>query len=375
MDTITQGLLGAVTAQLGFRERIGRDASWVAAATAVVADLDVFIRPVMNLAGMEDNGLAMMYHHRGLSHSLLMVPIIAAAAAGLWWLGRRKWAGRQVARAERDGSGLSHGEDPPRKTRHMPAFRLLYACCFVAALSHPLLDWCTSYGTQMLSPITNTRYAIDAIPIIDIFYTPALILTLLVCWLVRRFKSKPGRAAIIVGITGFVLSTGYIAVGAAIGWSLRTQAGRILKTDDTRAYPMLGTIFLWRITAEDNDAWHVAGHNVLFSAPLGKSRFTRVAKIDNEWVRRAARLEEAGTYEWFAMGQMRAAYSQRDGLHFVEFHDMRYGATPGGGDSMWPMLVTFDETGQVLNASRRSSHRRADRGELIRRMWHDTWNP
>ncbi|MDY7010311.1 MAG: metal-dependent hydrolase [Planctomycetota bacterium] len=371
MDTVTQGLLGAVTAQLGFRERIGRDASWVAAATAVVPDLDIFVKPLLQFMGVNVNGLNMMHIHRGLSHSLLMTPVIAAAAAGLWWLARR----RALRNANASGRSDAETHSQPSGARRRPTFGLLYACCFVAALSHPILDWCTSYGTQILSPITKTRYAIDAIPIVDIFYTPALILTLLACRLVRWFKGGSCRAAIIVGIAGFTLSCGYIAAGLTIGLRLRAATEKTLNLNHTRAYPMLGTIFLWRITAVDDDAWYVARHNVLFSSPLDKDRFVRIDKVDNEWVRRAARLEEVKTFKWFAMGQVRAAYRRRDGLHFIEFHDMRYGSTPGGGDSMWPMLVTFDETGQVLNISHRSSHRRADRGELIRRIWRDTWNP
>ena len=66
MDTITQGLLGAVTAQLGFRQRIGRDATWVAAAAAVVPDLDIFIVPLMSMTGMEVDSLAQLRYHRGL---------------------------------------------------------------------------------------------------------------------------------------------------------------------------------------------------------------------------------------------------------------------------------------------------------------------
>ena len=34
MDSITQGLMGAVIAQLGFLQRIGKEAGWIAAGTA-----------------------------------------------------------------------------------------------------------------------------------------------------------------------------------------------------------------------------------------------------------------------------------------------------------------------------------------------------
>ena len=372
MDTLTHGFLGAVIAQTGFRDRIGRDAPWFAAATAVAADADVFVKPLMKLAGMQVNDLTMMHYHRGLSHSLLMVPVIAVAVAGLWWSIRRKWASRRAG-TERNEAENPPDKNQPGKNRSVPPFRLLLACCFIAALTHPLLDWCTSYGTQILSPITTTRYAIDAIPIVDIFYTPILILTLLTCRLVRWFKTNPARTAIIVGITGFALSTGYIITGAAISLSLRAQAEKILNADETRAYPMMGTIFLWRITARDGDTWYVGGHNVLFSAPLEKGRFTHIGNADNEWTGRARGLEEVKTYEWFAMGQIRASYRLQDGRHVVGFHDMRYGLSAGDVESMWPMVVTFDETGKVLDISRRHSHRHTNMSELFRRIWRETW--
>ena len=54
MDTITQGLLGAATAQLGFRRKLGRGATWAAALTAMLPDLDIFAAPLMRAVGVEE---------------------------------------------------------------------------------------------------------------------------------------------------------------------------------------------------------------------------------------------------------------------------------------------------------------------------------
>lgn len=111
MDPITQGLLGAATAQLGFRQRIGRDATWVAAAAAIVPDLDVFVAPLLSLTGMEMDAMVQVRIHRGLSHSLLFAPILSLPIAALWWRLRRS-----VARRNADGV-----ERPPP-----PGFPLLF---------------------------------------------------------------------------------------------------------------------------------------------------------------------------------------------------------------------------------------------------------
>ena len=30
-----------------------------------------------------------------------------------------------------------------------------------------MLDWCTTFGTQLLAPVSRARFALDAIPIVD----------------------------------------------------------------------------------------------------------------------------------------------------------------------------------------------------------------
>ncbi len=365
MDTITQGLLGAATAQLGFRQRIGRDATWAAAATAILPDLDIFVVPLLELTGSEMPDMAVSRYHRGISHSLLAVPVLAAAVAGAWWWLRRRAHGRARRRAK-----------DPAAEAGPPSFGLLYACCFVAALTHPLLDWCTSYGTQIFAPITDTRFAADVVPIIDIFYTPLLILTLLACRLIRAFKADPRRATRIVGWAGFLLSVGYLSAGRVMhdiavrrARGLVPRGERILRAD---AYPSIGTIFLWRGVVETESGWLAVRVR-----PLGGARPRKAwaPKVDNEWIRQAAELPAARTFRWFAMGRVRATYAALDGRHVVEFQDMRYGMGAEGVKGLWSLRVTFDERGEVTDVSRLRHHRRRDLGKLAKEVWKDMWAP
>ena len=198
MDSITQAMLGAVTAQLGFRQRIGRDASWVAALAAYSPDVDSFVAPLARHMGYDVGDMSGMVFHRGLGHSLMMVPVIALIFAALWWFIRRKLLRKNT-----------------QDNRHPPTFRLLYACTFVAVLSHPLLDLLTSYGIQLFAPITSGRYAIDTVAIIDVFYSSILIITLVACYVVRKVSRPARRTALIIGWAGFLLSCGYLAAGRA----------------------------------------------------------------------------------------------------------------------------------------------------------------
>lgn len=374
MDMLTHGLVGAATAQLGFRSRIGRDAAWVAAAAAVLPDLDTEVVRLLRWLGADLGGqYATMIHHRGISHSLLMVPVLAAGVAGVWWWARRAWARRGGGDAPAEATAPA--SDGDRRRGRPPPFLLLWGCCLVAVLNQPVLDTFTSYGTQILTPLTHARFAVNALPIVDMFFTPLVALTLLACWIARRLRPGSRRLALAIAWTGMGLAAGYAAAGATISWSLSRSAVRVLGTNRAEAYPLLATIFGWRITAQDDRAWYVARHNVLFSGPLEASRFRRVEKVDNDFVRRARRLRDVELYDWFALGQLRASCERVDGKEVVAFHDMRYAMPADSTESLWPLRVTFGADGRVLDVSRGMRLRQFSFGDLVRRVWRESFGP
>jgi len=364
MDTITQGLLGAATAQLGFRQRIGRDATWVAAGAAVVPDLDVLLPPLLRLVGVAGDDMAFLRIHRGLSHSLLFAPVLSLLIALLWWRLRRRW--------EANG-------DAPARRAHAPPFALLYACVLVAVFTHPLLDWCTSYGTRLLEPLTDARYAIDAAPIIDLIYTPILILTLVGCRIARRGGRRATRQTLVIGWLGFAASVGYLGAGRllhdrAVRKGLARLGGeKVVRAD---AYPAIGSILLWRVVIETDSAWHAVRVHHLSTRPPRAWRARTVAKqTPGPWVERARRLPQYATYAWFAAGRVRAEYERVDGMHVVRFHDMRYAAATDGVESLWPLAAAFNARGQLLWVHRERPMRERGAGEVIGAIWGDLWSP
>ena len=361
MDPITQGLLGAATAQLGFRQRIGRDAPWVAAAAAVLPDLDVFVMPLLSLTGMEMDAMLRLRIHRGLSHSLLFAPLLSLPIAALWWRLRRR-----VGRRNADGL-----QRPP------PGFLLLYLCVFVAIFTHPLLDWCTSYGTCLLAPLSNVRYAIDAAPIIDLIYLPLLAITLLACAIARKLAG--GRVSLLVAWTGFLLSCGYLAAGRVLHDRAAERAAtlvgdeKVLRAD---AYPAVGSIFLWRAVVETDTAWHAVRVHHFSDAPPARWKHARVAKAaPNEWIDRARALPEHATYQWFAGGRLRCEYERLNGLHLVRFHDMRYARETSGLESLWPLVAEFDAAGRLRFVGRRMERHVGRFADHAASAWRDLRNP
>jgi len=357
MDTFTHAVLGAVTSQLGFRQRIGREAAWVAAGIAIIPDLDMTVLSVKSFFGVPKMTFDMMVVHRGLSHSLLLLPLLAIPLALLWRAVRRRFA---------KGAG--------------PSFWLLYFCVLAALWSQPLLDIFTSYGTQIFLPFTDMRVAIDALPIVDIIYTPILLLTLLACLVVRLMKR---RGATKVAWIGFLLSVVYIAAGFGIHEAVLRQA-KIQIGDcgqdraavaEFHAYPQIGTIFVWRVTRHCPRSWLAARVNVLFGIDFRNAAQNSAEVVENEWTRKARELPEIKTFYWFALGQVRAMYSEENGNHLVDFYDMRYGVRPESLDVMWFARAAFDRDGKPIGVESMRPYDRLRYRNSAEQLWRDITHP
>ena len=391
MDPITQGLLGAATAQLGFRQKLGRSAGWVAAATAMLADLDIFVPTLLSWLGTDLDDLKRVAIHRGLSHSLLAVPVLALPVAWLWWrvirrgfARRARLTARREATAEPDpvahpeAAAIQEERKPPPDPG--PPFWPFLLCTLIAAASHPLLDACTSYGTQLLAPLRSTRYALNAVPVIDLIYTAILVCTLLLCRVLRLPDPRGAtRATAAVAVIGLLLSSGYIAAGRicrdrAAGIGRAIVAGRGQRS--VEAYPAPGTIFVWRVVVETEEAWHVLRVRPWYEASASKVTVNTAKKFRSHFVRGARMLKPIRTFNWFAMGQTRATLA-RDKKHraVVTIDDMRYGLAPDSIDGLWAMEVTFDRDGQPDRIRRIHRGRGLGLSEIAHRVWADIWAP
>jgi inner membrane protein len=136
MDPLTHVVTGVALSQ--FVPAPSRP--WAAAAGfffAILPDLDY-------LATFNDR-LSYLKHHRGFTHSILALFLFVFVIAGLGrLLGGPRW------------------------------FRPLLLIGLLVLTSHLLLDWTTSYGTQLLNPFTRAKLSLDWVFIIDPYLTALL---------------------------------------------------------------------------------------------------------------------------------------------------------------------------------------------------------
>ena len=127
MDPLTQGLLGASAAQnLSPPRRYAVAAATLGFLSGMAADLDVLIRS-------PHDSLLFLEFHRQFTHSLVFIPVGALlCAAVLRLFFRRRWP-------------MSFGRSA--------------LFCGAGYATHALLDACTTYGTQLLWPFSDTRIA------------------------------------------------------------------------------------------------------------------------------------------------------------------------------------------------------------------------
>jgi inner membrane protein len=156
MDNLTHTLSGLVTARLYPARQLPMRSRYIVGALAAnMPDLDILLAPF--------SSELYLLHHRGETHSLLMLPLWALL---LSWI---------FARMFRSPGG----------------WRDFYGLTAVTLLVHIFGDWITGYGTQLFAPFTRETYALGTTFILD----PLLTLVLLLGFLGSLWWKATPRAA------------------------------------------------------------------------------------------------------------------------------------------------------------------------------------
>jgi inner membrane protein len=298
MDTTTHALAGYMIAKTGLTRDTGKWGTIAGVSAAIFPDMDLVLRPFLTAEFM-------LKYHRYLTNSVVLIIPFSLLFA---------WLFVKIS-----------------KVKRFWTFFLIWA---VELLAHTFLDLITSYGTMILSPLSNGRFTLDWVFIIDLCLVSTFLFPLIVLHIWKRKSQILARVSI-------VLAALYIALCAYNHWwalslakSYARQEGLI--TEAVASVPQPLSPFNWGnyilterkiyqglvnlIGAEEKSP---EGGNVLsrFLArfqPIPRLQYREWNRFDDSpWVEKALRLDGVKTFYWFARFPVARDRGNLNGKHRV----------------------------------------------------------
>ncbi|MEZ4994892.1 MAG: metal-dependent hydrolase [Saprospiraceae bacterium] len=400
MDSLTQITLGAAVGEVVLGRKVGNKAMLWGAIAGTFPDLDV----VANVSSDEISALAF---HRAITHSILFA---TAAPLGLGWLVHRLYLKREergkfrydltkvwlgllaivvlgsigmpisVFNTLKIGLSVSltmislviivYARERWRK-RAGPAenasTREWAWLFFWAILTHPLLDCCTTYGTQLFQPFWDYRVAFNNVSVVDPLYTfPFLICVIIAS---RITREHPRRR--LFNWLGIGLSSAYML----FTFYNKYQVDKVFENSLTEqhipyqrysTYPTIFNNLLWQGLAEGDTAYYHGVYSILDSEPKVES-FTIIPKHHELLAPyRDDRVTEI--LEWFSNGYYSLSDEPAIGL---QFNDLRFGSIDQTFDESTDYIFSFrlvpDEEGKLEAFQHRARGKAA--GNVVSDLW------
>lgn len=313
MDPVTHlssGLMGGLAARRWFPE-----AKFLPPACMLAAwmpDVDIFFGD-----GPEFN----LLYHRGISTSFLGALVLALALAGLY---------RLVS----------------RRTPFVKIAALFYAL----ALTHVWLDLITTYGTQLLAPFSNHRFALDGAFIVDPVFTLTALLLLATAGLIKKHR----RAIALAGMAWFfAYPLANMGMGAALQavYAHRLQADGVAY-DRVHVTPDALSPRFWKVVVTAGpdyllDTMDLFGDREP-ATPL------RVRRADKAFLRALGEQQSMfATYAWFTKWPYVEESDGPEGRTLV-FHDLRFTSTSpvmawyyDGRRQPFTLIAHLDRAGRI----------------------------
>ncbi len=288
-------------------------------------------------------------HHRGITHSVLLAPLWALLLA---WLCAQAFA----------------------ITRQRPGgWKALYAPALGGILLHIAGDWITPFGTMMLAPLSDRRFGLGAMFIIDLAFSAILV----AAWVVAAFFPRR-RWPPLLGLVG-------AAAWVVLAWTGKREAeaaalahaqAQGITVQQVAAMPRPASPFNWTVAVYDGRDYHLAhlntrreqalvaqpGDNFIrrFSAPyqpLAQATWARVPRFGEDppaWVQEAWGHEAFATYRWFAEVPVLLETKVRDyeggtaamSERCAAFRDLRF-EFPGRETSPFRFAVCLGDAGSA----------------------------
>jgi inner membrane protein len=297
---VTQGVLGASVPQAISRKQHIVAASLFGALAGMAPDLD-------SLISSSTDPLLRLEYHRQFTHSLLFIPVGSLLCAVLFYF--------LFAR------------------RRQLSFKLTYLFCLLGYATHGLLDACTSYGTQLLWPFSNQRFAWNTISIVDPLFTLPL-LALVIAGVIRK---TPGFAQLALCWVIAYQSLGIFQHQRVEAAGMQLAAERGHTPVHLEVKPSFANLLLWKVIYATEDGYYTDAVRAGRTLTIYPGEF--VARLDTArdlpWLDKdSQQFRDLERFRWFSQD-----FLALDPANPLRVIDMRYSLVPNEATGMWSIWL------------------------------------
>ncbi len=328
MDPLSQGILGASASQsFAINPAKQRLSLLVGLLAGMAPDLDVFIRSA-------DDPLLFLEFHRQFTHSLFFIPVGALLCTLILY---------------------------PLLKRTL-TFSAVFLYAFLGYATHGLLDSCTSYGTQLFWPISNTRISWNNVSVIDPLFTLPILILVSVAF--ARKQSRYARFALIYALV--YLSFGVVQRERAESVALALAEERGHAPVRLTVKPTIGNLYLWRLIYEYEGRYYVDAAKVGWSGvPIHGSSIDKLDVVSDfpRLPPDSVQARDIERFRWFSDG-----FIARNPNNDLMIMDVRYSLLPNELSPLWGIRLNPKEYWKhatYLNTRDLSSRKRMQFLEML----------
>ncbi|MFQ5582542.1 MAG: metal-dependent hydrolase [Mariprofundaceae bacterium] len=310
MDPITHAISGIAMARAMPKHPLPKQQVVFLALLTMAPDADIILTFFSDTVYLR--------YHRGITHSLLMLP--------LWtWMFYSLIPGR----------------------RHLqPVMPWLIG---TALLMHIFLDLITSFGTMILAPLSDWRATLDLVFIVDPIFTALLLIPLLLT-LIWKYRAR------YMALTALALAATYVVLTAyAHQQALQLAHAKQPQAQSVSALPLPFSPFHWQLIAIFPDHYRrtavdllpaFPGSSVFFTDQFTAPHLGALRGQENLHWQRLKRMDDVllpegipgvAFYRWFARFPVLLSKDKQQ----MEFGDLRFGAGFAGADSPFRLQLVL----------------------------------
>lgn len=208
---------------------------------------------------------------------------------------------------------------------------------FLSIVTHPLLDALTTFGTQLLWPISHTRYALSNVAIVDPLYT----FPFLGCVIACGFYDRTDKRRSMINYIGIAVSSlymiGTIVTKSKVDAEFESSLGKQnISYHRTLTTPTILNNILWYGIAEGDDAYFCGYYSIFDTKPMMEIK--KLDKTDNI-IAAYKDSKLIKTLTWFSDNYYNVYDMNNDTL---QYNDLRYGTMNFQFDKPKDFIFHFD---------------------------------